>query len=105
MLIESAADRLEFFDTDDFAVNCALVGPDYTKTIAVIMNAVSEAVTIYDTNIEAPQPHFLCLVEQINDLNRRLVKQFTATIEGVSYQLERISDDQDGLIATVYLKK
>ena len=104
-MLETATDRLEFFNTRDFAVDCLLVGPpDYSKTIQVIFNAISDPITLYDTNIETARPHFFCLAEQIADLNRRLIKQFTATLNGKTYELERLTDDQDGLIVTAYLK-
>lgn len=105
MEIESATDRSQFFDVVDFAVNCAISGPGYSKVLPVILNAISDQVPLYDTNVEAPRPHFICRAEELADFPRHLIKQFSAVIEGVTYKLERVTDDQDGLILTVYLKK
>lgn len=109
MQIETAADRLEFFQTADFAVDCLLSGPaGFTATIPVIQNTTTDPVSLYETNIEAPSENFSCRVEDLAGVDRRLVKQYTATIPavgGVTYHLERIADDQDGLIANVDLKK
>lgn len=106
-MIETAVDRLEFFSTADFAVDCFLSGPaGFTATIPVIQNATTDPVSLYDsTNIEAPSENFICRLEDLAGVERRLVKQYTATIGPTTYQLERIANDQDGLIATVYLKK
>jgi hypothetical protein len=49
--------------------------------------------------------HFICRAEDLADLPRQVIKQCTAVLEGITYKLERITDDQDGHILTVYLKK
>jgi hypothetical protein len=109
MPIETAADRLEFFELEidnGHAVDCSLSGPDdFTATIPVIMNAVTNPVSLYETDVEAAAPNFICRVEDLAGVVRRQVKQYTAIIEGVTYQLQRVADDQDGKIPTVYLKK
>lgn len=107
MPLETAADRLEFFEVDEgFAVQCSLNGPDgFTATIPVILNAITDPVSLYETNVEAASAHFVCRVEDLAGVDRRRVKQYTAGIDGVTYQIERIADDQDGKIPTVYLKK
>jgi hypothetical protein len=66
---------------------------------------MSDAITLYDTNIETPHHHFLCRAEDLAGLQRGLMKQYAATIAGVTYKIERITDDQDGNTLTVYLKK
>jgi hypothetical protein len=105
-MLETAADRREFFSTDDFAVDCIVLGPaGYAKTIAVIFNPISDPVTIYDSNIEAPNVSFICLAADLADLPRRQIRGCTATINGVAYEFQGISDDQDGYLLTVNLKK
>jgi hypothetical protein len=106
-MIETAQDRQEFFGLEDFAVACALSGPDgFQQTINVIQNALTDNVEILsDTNIEAAAEHFICLIEDFAAVDRRRIKQYRATIGAMTYQLERASNDQDGSIVTVYLKK
>jgi hypothetical protein len=106
-MIETADDRLEFFEIDEgFAVECSLSGPDgFTATIPVILNAVTNPVSLYETDVEAAAVHFICRLEDLAGVDLRFVKQYTATIDGVTYQLQRVADDQDGKIPTVYLKK
>jgi hypothetical protein len=104
--IETAEDRLlTFFGTEDFAVECLIQGPGGPQTIPVILNAISDPVTLYDTNVEAPNAHFIARVEDLAVVDRRQLRSYTATIEGLSYGLERLTDDMDGKIVTVYLKK
>ena len=97
-MIESAADRLEFFELGEgFAVECSLSGPNgFTATIPVILNAITDPVSLYETDVEAAAAHFICRVEDLAGVDRRQVKAYTASIDGVSYQLQRIADDQDG---------
>jgi tRNA pseudouridine-54 N-methylase len=105
-MIETADDLAEFFLTEDFAVDCLLTGPSgYSKTIAVILNTTSDPVALYETNVEAPTPHFICRAVDLVDLQRRQLKQHHATIESITYELERVADDQDGKLCVVYLKK
>jgi hypothetical protein len=105
-MIETSDDRLLFFETEDFAVECELTGPaGFSQVIAVILNAMSDPVTLYETNLEVPNVHFIARHEDLAGVNRRQLRQYRATIAGVTYEFERITDDFDGLIVTAYLKK
>jgi hypothetical protein len=106
MQIETADDRREFFNTADFAVECLINGPaGFSATIPVNRDATTDPVGLYETNVEAPHESFTCRVEELAGVDRKLVKQYTATIGPTTYRIERIANDQDGLIATVELKK
>jgi hypothetical protein len=106
MEIETADDRLiTFFGTEDFAVDCVLNGPGgYTATIPVIMNAITDPASVFDTVIEVPHANFIARLEDVAGVDEKKIKQYQATIEGTTYTLERLTRDQDGYIATVYLK-
>jgi hypothetical protein len=107
-MIETAADRLEFFDTENgFAVECELNGPAgfQSLTIPVIRNAISAQTVIYELNVEAPAENFICRIEDLATVDRRLVKQYTATLGGVTFKFERVEAVEDGLLLQVYLKK
>jgi hypothetical protein len=107
-MIETAADRLEFFDTENgFAELCEIRGPApfVTLTIPVIRNAISAQTVIYEANIEAPAENFICRIEDLATVERRLVKQYTATLGGVTFKLERVETIEDGLLLQIYLKK
>jgi len=102
--IENLDDRREFFT--DHAVPCELSGPDaFAATIPVLLNALTENVVVYEINIEAAAEHFLCLREDFAGVDRQRLKQYQATIDATTYRIERASNDQDGKIVTVYLKK
>lgn len=106
MQIETPTDRLAFFETKDFADDCLLTGPaGYRKTFPVILNAITDPVVIYDTNIEAPARNFICRLDDVADVDRRVTKQMRAEILGIQYQIERLVEDQDGNIVVAYLKK
>jgi len=97
-----AEDLSLFFDTDDFADECVITGPDdFEATINVILDAVTEPVGIYgDTNVEASNHHFICSEDDLVDVKRGM----TATVQGKDYTIARIAVDQVG-VATVYLNK
>jgi hypothetical protein len=100
--IESPDDLASFFETDDFAVECVITGPDdFEKTLNVILDAITEPVDMYgDTNVEVSNHHFICREADLVNVKRGM----TATVEGRAYTIARIAVDQVG-VATVYLKK
>jgi hypothetical protein len=106
MEIESAADRLIFFEPKEFADTCDLIDHLGARvTIAVIFDKVTDPVTLYETNIEAPNPSFTCRVEDLAFVIEKEIKTYRAELRGVSYKLEKIEDTQDGFISRVFLKK
>lgn len=107
MQIETAEQRLTtFFRVEDFADTCSLTGPDnFSATIPVLMNAITETVAIGDTDIEAAAEHFVCNRASLAGVDLRRCRQYSATIEGVVYQLMRVSHIEDGKLSMVYLKK
>jgi len=106
-LIETAEDlAATFFDTDDFAEQCVITGSGgFTRTLNVIFNPTTEQVTLYDTNVESPDPSFICreadlMTAGVVDVRRGMI----ATLRGVGLTIERIALDQVGT-ATVFLSE
>ena len=105
-------DLAAFFDTDDFADECVITGPEveepavqFTRTLNVILNTDTEAVTLYDTNVESPSPSFHC--REIDLMTAGVVdvkRGYTATVRGMEFTIERIAMDQAGT-ATVFLSE
>jgi len=112
MGLETSEDILLFFDTDDFADECVITGPEtdppedqFTRTLNVILNTETEAVTLYDTNVESPSPSFLCREVDLMTAGVVDVKRgYTVTVRGLEFTVERIAMDQAGT-ATVYLSE
>jgi hypothetical protein len=106
-MLETADDlKTTFFDTDDHAEQCVITGPNgFTRTLNVIFNPTTEQVTLYETNVEAPDPSFIC--REVDLMTGSLVdvkRGMTATLRGVGFTIERIAMDQVGT-ATVFLSE
>lgn len=101
MPLKTAEDLAAFFDPEDFADECVITGPNaFTRTLNVILNTGTEPVTLYETNVEAPNPSFMCREDELVDVKRGM----TATVRGKAYKIERIAFDQADT-ATVYLSE
>lgn len=112
MPLETPKDLATFFDTDDFADECVITGPEpdeesedeqFTRTLNVILNTETEAVTLYETNVESPSPSFLC--REVDLMTAGVVdvrRGYGATVRGKAFTIERIAMDQAGT-ATVFL--
>lgn len=107
MPLETADElRTTFFDTDDFADECVITGPNsFSRTLNVILNTPTEPVTLYETNIESPEPSFVCrevdlMTNGVVDVKRGM----TATVRGLEFTIQRTAMDQAGT-ANVYLSE
>src|SRR6185295_3586609 len=104
MALETPDDLATFFDTEDFADTCVITGPDgFSRSLNVILNTGTEAVTLYETNVESPEPNFVCreidlMTNDVIDVRRG----FIATVRSKEFTIERLAMDQNGT-ATVYL--
>jgi hypothetical protein len=103
MPVEDAEGRKLFFDPDDFeqVAECVITGPQgFIRRLNVDLSPRTESVGLYETSVEAPNPSFLCLEDDLVDVKRG----FTATIRTTVYLIERIAFD-GAETATVYLSE
>ena len=90
-----------FFNESDFAVGATItLQTGATRQIKIIFDAVTQNVSLYDTNIEANTPNFQC---QSSDMAGVKTRVSTIAINGKTYTIERIEPDGTG-VSTVYLK-
>ncbi|HEY0545315.1 MAG TPA: head-tail joining protein [Pyrinomonadaceae bacterium] len=89
-----------FFDPDGFAIEAVFNLSPTPRTASVIFNTPSQAVDIYDAQVEADAPNLLAKTSDLSGVKRGT----TVTVNSVAYKVERIADDGTG-VSTVYLSK
>lgn len=90
MAAESAADRLAFFDTDDFAVTATIGG----QSVAGIFDDDYSAVEFGTAAIESNAPVFHC---RTVDLPAITLGTTTCTISGTAYVIVENKPDGTGM--------
>ena len=89
-----------FFDPDGFAQDAVFNLSPTPRTVQVIFNTPSQAVDIYDAQVEADAPNLMAPTSDLASVTRAR----TVTVNGTTYKVERIANDGTG-VSTVYLSK
>ncbi|HRJ90431.1 MAG TPA: hypothetical protein PLX39_17275 [Pyrinomonadaceae bacterium] len=88
----------DFFDLDDFAVECE-INTSPRRTISVLMSTPTEEVTLYEGAVEAGAKFFKAKTADIDGVR----DGHKATIGGTVYTIRTIAEDGHGT-SRLYLK-
>ena len=89
-----------FFDESDFAVSAKItLTSGAVRKIPIIFDAVTQGITLYDTQIEANTPNFQCKTSDLSGVKNGN----SVVIENKTYSIMRHERDGTG-ISTVFLK-
>lgn len=89
MAVESDADRLAFFDTDDFAVNATIEGVD--------VPGIFDDAYIDPLGIASTEPMFHCRTSDLAAITPAVARDTAATINGTGYTVQNIEPDGTGM--------
>lgn len=103
MAIETDADRLEFFDADEFGTTAAVtLHGGGTFSIVGIFEAPFEGVDLAGVMLSQSAPTFLCRAADLGGITAKADDELE--IDGTTYVVNEIKPDGTGLVTLVLLE-
>lgn len=103
MAIETDADRLEFFDADEFGTTAAVtLHGGSTFDLVGIFEAPFEGVDIAGVELSQSAPTFLCRTSDLGGIAAKMDDELE--IDGVTYTVNEMQRDGTGIVTLVLLE-